>query len=72
MNFTRPSIAFFFAIYTLSALYSCSGVSACDCRSNDLKGDAASTEMKKKCKETENNMSAEQKAEFIASYKNCK
>ena len=72
MNFTRPSVAFFFAIFTVSIFYSCGETSACDCRANDLKGEAANIEMKEKCKETENNMSAEQKAEFIASYMNCK
>ena len=72
MNFTRPSVAFFFAIFTVSIFYSCSEASACDCRANDLKGEAANIEMKEKCKETENNISAEQKAEFISSYKNCK
>lgn len=72
MNFTRPNIAFFFALSALSLLNSCGGASACDCKANDLKGEAADTEMQEKCKEAENNMTAEQKAEFIASYKNCK
>ena len=72
MNFTRPSVAFFFAIFTVSIFYSCSEASACVCKANDLKSEAANIEMKEKCKETENNMSAEQKAEFIASYMNCK
>ena len=72
MNFIRPTIAFFFAISALSLLNSCGGASACDCKANDLKGEAADTEIQKECKEAENNMTAEQKAEFIASYKNCK
>lgn len=72
MNFTRPTVAFFFAISAVLILNSCGGASACDCKSNDLKGEAADKEMQKKCKEAENNMTADQKAEFIASYKDCK
>ena len=72
MNFIRPTIAFFFALSALSLLNSCVGASACDCKANDLMGGAADTEMQEKCKEAENNMTAAQKAEFIASYKNCK
>ena len=72
MNFTRPTIAFFFAVGIASILNSCGGASACDCKANDLKGKAADIEMQEKCKEAENNMTAEQKAEFIASYMNCK
>ena len=72
MNFTRPTIAFFFALSALSLLNSCGRASACDCKANDLMGEAADTEMQEKCKEAENNMTAAQKAEFIASYKNCK
>tara|TARA_Y100000766_G_C18665408_1_gene487302 strand:+ start:130 stop:417 length:288 start_codon:yes stop_codon:yes gene_type:complete len=72
MNFTRPTIAFFFALSSLALLNSCGGASACDCKANDLMGEAADTEMQEKCKEAENNMTAAQKAEFIASYKNCK
>ena len=48
MNFTRPSVAFFFAIFTVSIFYSCGETSACDCRANDLKGEAANIEMKEK------------------------
>ena len=72
MNFIRPTIAFFFAVSAVFLLNSCSGASACDCKDNDLKGEAADTEKQKKCKEAENNMTAEQKAEFIESYRNCK
>lgn len=72
MNFIRPTITFFFAISAIFLLNSCGGASACDCKANDLKGDAANKEIQEKCKEAENNMNADQKAEFIASYKNCK
>ena len=72
MNFRRPTVTFFFTISTVFLLNACGGASACDCKANDLKGEAADTEMQEKCKETENNMTAEQKAEFIASYTNCK
>ena len=47
MNFIRPTIAFFFAVSAVFLLNSCSGASACDCKDNDLKGEAADTEMQK-------------------------
>ena len=72
MNFRRTTVTFFFTIGTVFLLNSCGGASACDCKANDLKGDAANKEIQEKCKEAENNMNADQKVEFIASYKNCK
>ena len=66
MNFTRLIFASFFALSSLALLNSCGGASACDCKANDLKGEAADTKMQEKCKEAENNMTAEQKAAFIA------
>ncbi len=72
MNFIRQIITFFFSVGTAFLINSCGGASACDCKANDLKGEAANKKIQEKCKEAENNMTADQKAEFIANYKNCK
>lgn len=72
MNYTRPTLAFSFALAATFFLVSCGGSSPCDCKNNDKLGNASDAELEEKCKEAENNMSSEEKADYITSYKNCK
>lgn len=72
MNYTRPTLTFFFALAATLFLVSCGGTSACDCKNNDKMGNASDTELEEKCKEAQNNMSSEEKADYISSYNDCK